>query len=126
MGDITSIVTWMLAEAIPEAELFMHLLHSTKIPKLLQPLSPWDSDKSWHSWSFTPELKNVVSIPFIARAKAATARHYRLNVKVDRTPGNIHNTVKINFQRPEVLEFIKLIPFALIMKANTMISAKKC
>ena len=67
--DITSIVTWILAEAIPEAELFMLLPHLTKIPKRLQPLSPWDSDKSWHSWPFTPELKNVVFIPFIARAK---------------------------------------------------------
>merc|ERR1712088_1122412 len=35
--DITSIVTWILAEAIPEAELFMLLPHLTKIPKRLQP-----------------------------------------------------------------------------------------
>merc|ERR1712072_545752 len=32
----------------------------------------------------------------------ATPRNYRLNVKVDRTPGNIQNTIKINFQRPAV------------------------
>ena len=68
--DITLIVTWMLAEAIPEAELFMLLLHLTKTPKHPQPLSPWDSDKLWHSWPFTPELKNVVFILFTARAKA--------------------------------------------------------
>ena len=67
--DITLIVTWILAQAIPEAEVFMLLPHLTKIPKRLQPLSPWESDKSWHSWFFTPELKNVVFIPFIARAK---------------------------------------------------------
>merc|ERR1719384_933677 len=36
------------------------------------------------------------------KIKSSPARHYRLNIKVDRTPGNIHNNIKINYQRPEV------------------------
>jgi len=44
--------------------------------------------------------KSVVEIK--VRAKSSPARHYRLNIKIDRTPGNIHNNIKINYQRPEV------------------------